>query len=58
MLYHEWKELFPEGTREDYACDMAGLTAEVVDEVLQELPATFRLPERRVRNLFPDCDNT
>jgi hypothetical protein len=50
--------LYPDGTAEDYACDMAALTAEVVDEVLQELPELARPSERLVRDFLPDCDRT
>ena len=51
QTYYEWRELYPEGTPEDYACDMAALTAEVVNKVL---PATVRPSERR---FVPECNN-
>ncbi|WP_416915505.1 MAG: hypothetical protein ACMUJJ_00040 [Roseicyclus sp.] len=54
--YQEWRELYPDGSAEDYACDMAELTAEALDEVLQELPAIARPSERRVRGFLPDCE--
>lgn len=54
--YYEWVALYPDGTAEDYACDMAALTAEVIDEVFQELPAAARPSERRVRDFLPDCE--
>ena len=50
--YYEWQELYPDGSYNDYACDMAALTAEVVDEVL---PATVRPPASLVRGFVPDC---
>ena len=52
QTYYEWQELYPEGTYNDYACDMATLTAEVFDEVL---PATVRPPASLVRGFTPDC---
>ena len=55
QTYHEWRELYPEGSAEDYACDMAALTAEVVDEVLEGLPATVRPPGSLVRGFVPEC---
>lgn len=56
QTYNEWRVLYPEGTFDDYACDMATLTAEVLDDVLQELPETIRLSERRVSGFFPTCE--
>ena len=53
--YYEWQELYPDGTYNDYACDMAALTAEVVDEVFQGLPTAVRPSDRLVRNFAPDC---
>jgi hypothetical protein len=53
--YQEWQALYPEGTAEDYACDMAGLTAEALDAVLQDLPEIARPSEQRVRGFLPDC---
>ena len=53
QTYYEWQELYPEGTPEDYACDMATLTADVVDEVFQGLPTAIRPSERR---FVPDCN--
>ncbi len=57
QTYYEWRELYPEGTYNDYACDMATLTAEVVDEVFQWLPTTLRPPGSLVRGFTPDCSN-
>ena len=48
-------QLNPDGSYNDYACDMAALTAEVVDKVL---PATVRPSGSLVRGFVPDCDNT
>ena len=56
--YYEWQELYPDGSYNDYACDMAALTAEVVDEVFQGLPATVRPSASLVRGFVPDCDNS
>ena len=40
--YLEWKEDHPNGTIDSYAAEVAAASAEVVDEVLQELPALLR----------------
>ena len=58
QTYYEWRELYPEGSAEDYACDMAALTAEVLDEVLEGLPATVRPPGSLVRGFVPECTNS
>lgn len=58
QAYYEWLALYPDGTPEDYACDMAELTADVLDEVVQELPERVRPSERRLRNFVPDCTIT
>ena len=36
--YQEWLEDNPDGDRAKYACEVATITAEVLGEVLQELP--------------------
>lgn len=40
--YLDWKEEHPEGTMDVYAAEVATASAEVVDEVLQELPEELR----------------
>lgn len=40
--YLDWKEEHPEGTMDIYAAEVAAASAEVVDEVLQELPEPLR----------------
>lgn len=54
--FWEWQELYPKGTYNDYACDMAALTADVVDEVLQDLPSPIRPPASLARGFIPDCN--
>lgn len=55
--YYEWRQLYPDRTYNDYACDMAALTAEVVDEVLEGVPPTVRPPASLVRGFVPECNN-
>jgi len=55
QTYYEWQQLYPDGTFEDYVCDMATLTAEAIDEVLQELPSWSRPPERVVEGFLYNC---
>ena len=40
--YLEWKEEHPGGTFDDYATEVGSASAEVADEVLQELPDGWR----------------
>ena len=54
--YYEWRELYPDGTAGEYACDMAALTADVLDEALQDLPERIRPSERRISAFIPDCE--
>ena len=54
--YREWLEKNPEGTRKQYACEVASLTAEVVDEVLQDLPQMMRPAPETVLGYVPECN--
>lgn len=40
--YQAWLEENPEGDREQYLCEQASLTAEIADEMLQEMPEKIR----------------
>jgi hypothetical protein len=53
--YREWLEENPGGDRTAYLCEMAALTAEVMDEVLQDLPEALRPAAGRLRAQGPDC---
>jgi len=52
--YKEWLAENPDGTRERYAYEIAAITAEVMDEVLQELPARVRPDPDNVKGLVGD----
>jgi hypothetical protein len=52
--YQEWLAENPDGTRERYACELAAITAEVMDEVLQELPARVRPDPDTAKGLLGD----
>jgi hypothetical protein len=54
--YREWLKDNPDGTREQYFCQVAKVTAEVLDEVLQELPERFRPEPETIRDKIPKCD--
>lgn len=54
--FQDWKEDNPEGTRAEYACELAELSAEVIDEVLQDLPESVRPSPDNVQGWLPDCE--
>jgi len=53
--FQEWLIENPDSTRREYACSIATLSAEVVDEVLQELPKTLRPAPETVLSIVPEC---
>lgn len=54
--FAEWQEDNPDGTASEYGCEVATLSAEVVDEVLQELPERVRPSRDTVLSLLPECE--
>lgn len=56
--YNEWLEDNPDSSRSDYLCALAGVTAEVLDEVLKGLPATVRPNENTLNSMAPKCETT
>lgn len=55
--YREWQEENPGLTIGDYGCEVSQNTAAVVDEVLQELPATIRPSPEMVMGWSPACND-
>ena len=53
-----WQEDNPDGTYGEYGCEVATISAEVMDEVLQELPERVRPRHDRVLGLLPECEIT
>ena len=53
--FHDWQADNPEGSFADYSCDVAELSAEVVDEVLQDLPEAVRPSRDLLLGRLPDC---
>lgn len=53
--YNEWQEENPDKTHNDYICEVRTMTAEVMDEVLQELPALIRPSPDTVMERLPTC---
>ena len=54
--YQEWLAENPDGTRKQYACEVASLTAEVVDEVLQDKPEFMRPEQETLLGYMRDCE--
>ena len=53
--YQEWKQRNPNGNRQDYACEVAALTTEILDELLQDIPDKLRPSERQLTDQLPKC---
>lgn len=53
--YRDWQGENPEGTWADYSCETATLSAEVVDDVLQDLPEQMRPNRDTVLGWLPEC---
>ena len=54
--YEEWVEEHPEGSKQEYLCEVATLTSEVLDEVLFELPQTIRPSRTVLSGNMPKCN--
>ncbi|PHR22150.1 MAG: hypothetical protein COA37_12815 [Hoeflea sp.] len=51
----EWKEDNPDGDLETYGCEVSVVSAEVVDDVLQDLPEQVRPSRDWLLSRMPDC---
>ena len=51
-----WLEENPDKSPTDYGCEIASSSAEVMDEVLAELPAKFRPSSDLIMSRMPECD--
>lgn len=54
--FQEWQADHPDGDFADYSCEVAALSAEVIDEVMQELPEGSRPPRDLVLSSLPACN--
>jgi hypothetical protein len=55
--FRDWQADNPDGTFADYSCEVAELSAEVVDDVLQDLPEAVRPSRDMVLRQLPDCQH-
>lgn len=53
--YLEWKVDNPDGDLEGYGCEMSMVSAEVADDVLQDLPEQVRPSRDWLLSRMPDC---
>ena len=53
--YQEWIKQNPSGNRQNYACEVAALTAEVIHELLQEIPKNLIDSKARLNDQIPKC---
>lgn len=53
--YLEWKQDNPDGDLEDYGCELSAVSAEVVDDVLQDLPEQVRPARDWLLSRLPEC---
>lgn len=53
--YQEWLADNPYGSRQEYACGLATVTAEVMDEVLQALPDKVRPSSKWISEQITEC---
>ena len=54
--YEEWLEGNPDGSRQEYLCEVTALSSEVLDEVLIGLPELIRPSKSAVTDMMPKCD--
>lgn len=56
--YLEWKSDNPDGDLQDYGCEVGAVSAEVVDDVLQDLPEEVRPSRHWLLARLPECEVT
>ncbi|MCY4302237.1 MAG: hypothetical protein OXC68_10975 [Aestuariivita sp.] len=54
-VFDDWKAENPDKDFEDYACETGDITAELVDETLQDLPESMRPPTDVLGAWMPEC---
>jgi hypothetical protein len=55
--YLEWKEHNPDGDVEGYGCEVSTVSAEVIDDVLQDLPQQVRPSRDWLLSRLPSCQS-
>ena len=53
--FQEWLIDNPNGKRSDYLCEIAEITSEIIDEVINTLPKSIRSGENLLQAISPAC---
>ena len=53
--FQEWLIDNPNGKRSDYLCEIAEITSEIIDEVINDLPQSIRSGENLLKAISPTC---
>ncbi|MDB2705866.1 hypothetical protein N9Y57_00245 [bacterium] len=53
--FQEWLIDNPNGKRSDYLCEIAEITSEIIDEVIDALPQSIKSGETLLKAITPEC---
>jgi len=53
--FQEWLLDNPGGTRSDYLCEIADITSEILDEVINDLPQSIKPNKNLIETIAPEC---
>ena len=53
--FQEWLIDNPNGKRSDYLCEIAKITSEIIDEVIDDLPQSIKSGENLLKAITPEC---
>ncbi|MDB4149279.1 hypothetical protein N9585_02280 [Amylibacter sp.] len=56
--FQEWLIDNPNGKRSDYLCEIAEITSEIIDEVIDALPQSIKSGENLLKAATPECTRT
>ena len=51
----EWLLDNPGGRRSDYLCEIADITSEIIDEVINDLPQSIQPNKKLIQKIAPEC---
>jgi hypothetical protein len=53
--FQEWLLDNPDETRSDYLCEIADITSEILDEVINDLPQSIKPNKKLIEKIAPEC---
>jgi uncharacterized protein (DUF2384 family) len=53
--FQEWLIDNPNGKRSDYLCEIAEITSEIIDDVIDDLPQSIKSGENLLNAITPEC---